>query len=452
MFEVIANSAAAAVGAAGNNHMAMAIIIFLVTYFFIATEKVDKTIAALLGAGLAVGLQVAPFEELLHKIDLNVIGLLIGMMMIVDIMSTTGVFEWIAIVIAKRAKGNVMLIVFEFLVVTALLSAMLDNVTTVILIAPITILIAQILEVPAVPILVLEAVFSNIGGTSTLVGDPPNILIGSSCGLTFNDFIIHLAPVVVVIMLFSLVFVWFFMRKHFRQAKGPIERIARTKPERAITEPVVLKRAMVVFSLVIVGFFLSRLINVEPGVIALCGALLMAVVCRGDIHHLLSKVEWATIMFFVGLFMLIGALEANHVFELLGGKMVELTRGNLLLTVVMVLWASAILSAIVDNIPLVIAMIPLIKSIVPVFAERMGTSAEAVIRLQIEEPLLWALALGACLGGNGSLIGASANVVIAQVARRNKYKLSFMDFTKIGLPLMVLRLIISTAYLYLRYF
>ncbi len=428
------------------------LIIFTVTYFFIATEKIDKTIAALLGAITVIFFHAAPFEELLSKIDLNVIALLAGMMIIVNILATTGVFEWIAITIARKSKANALVIFISFMLVTAVLSAFLDNVTTVILIAPITILIAQILEISAIPLLILEAVFSNIGGTATLVGDPPNILIGSRCGLTFNDFIINLTPAVLIILVVSLLFLCIIMKKNLKSSSRALERIRKTKPEKAIIEPARLKKALVIFALVLTGFFCSHSIHVEPGIIALAGGLVMAVVCRMDIHHILEKVEWTTILFFVGLFMLIGALEINGIFILLGHGIISMTQGNLMFTVIAVLWFSAVFSAIVDNVPLVIAMIPLINSMIPVFAKQLGIEgSEELIKAQVQAPLLWSLALGACLGGNGTIVGASANVVIVQIAHRNKYKISFWEFMKYGLPMMLLSLIISTVYLYVRY-
>ncbi len=431
--------------------MIIPLVIFAVTYFFIATEKVDKAIAALLGASAVIALRTAPYEELLDKIDMNVIFLLIGMMLIVTIMSNTGIFEYLAILIARKAKGNGLLIVVAMLILTAVLSALLDNVTTVILIAPITILIAQILEIPAMPILALEAVFSNIGGTSTLVGDPPNIIIGSKAGLSFNAFILNLGPPILILSIVMLILVTLMMRKKFLASDSTIARIMKAQPELAIINPAMLKRSLIVFSLVIVGFIVSHSIHVEPGVIALAGGFSMALVCKVDIHKTIEKVEWTTILFFVGLFMLIGSLEYNHVFEKLGDSILTLTSGNLLLTALIILWVGAFMSAIVDNIPLVIAMIPLIKSITPVFALKMGLTGVA-ISTQIEQPLYWSLALGACLGGNGTLIGASANVVIAQIARRNNYALSFMEFLKYGFPAMILSLIVSSIYIYLAYF
>lgn len=433
--------------------MITALIIFVITYLFIASEKVDKTIAALVGACTVIFCHAAPYEELLEKIDLNVIFLLVGMMVIVNILSVTGVFEWIAITIAQKSKGNGLVIFILFMIVTAVLSAFLDNVTTIILMAPITILITQLLEIPTVPMLIIEAIFSNIGGTTTLVGDPPNILIASKSGLEFNDFLINLGPVVIIVMIAALIIYSLLFKKHLQITDDLKERVMHAKPEKAIVEHVILKRSLLVFAAIVLGFFFSRVLEVDPGIIALMGAFIMALVCKVDVHDALAKVEWNTILFFMGLFMLIGALEINGVFEIMGHYMVDLTKGNLLLTALVVLWFSAIFSSIVDNIPLVIAMIPLIQTITPVFAAQMGLDADSeAVRTIISEPLFWSLALGACLGGNGSLIGASANVVVAQVARRNNYKLSFMDFTRQGFPIMILSLIISSAYIYVRYF
>ena len=428
------------------------ITIFILAYLAIASEKVDKTIAAMIGAGLMVAFHVADFTEMLGKVDLNVLGLLIGMMIIVNVMATTGVFEYLAVLIARQTRGNGVLVTVEFLLATAIISAFMDNVTTIILMAPITILITQLLGLPTVPVRILEALFSNIGGTATLVGDPPNILIGASCNLSFNDFIINLAPVVLLIMVVCLGAVVLLMRKKLQSNPDSVVQVQLTQPRRAILDPARLKRSLIVFALVLLGFFTSRLIHLEPGLIAICGAFVMVPVCRLELAHMLEKVEWNTILFFCGLFMMVGALEIDGVFTLLGEHMVSLTRGNFALTMMIILWGSAILSAIIDNIPLVISMIPLINSIVPVFARQMGIEADTeAIRQQISEPLFWSLALGACLGGNGTLIGASANVVISQIAHKNNYKLSFKDFTCYGAPIMVLSVFISMVYLFLRY-
>ena len=432
--------------------MIAGIVIFVLAYIAIASEKIDKTIAAMLGAGLMVVFKVAGFNDMLGKVDLNVLGLLVGMMIIVNVMATTGVFEYLAVLIARQTRGNGVLVTVEFLLATAIISAFMDNVTTIILMAPITILITQLLGLPTVPVLILEALFSNIGGTATLVGDPPNILIGASCNLSFNDFIINLAPVVLLIMAVCLGAVVLLMRKKLQSNPDSVVQVQLTQPRRAILDPARLKRSLIVFALVLLGFFTSRLIHLEPGLIAICGAFVMVPVCRLELAHMLEKVEWNTILFFCGLFMMVGALEIDGVFTLLGEHMVSLTRGNFALTMMIILWGSAILSAIIDNIPLVISMIPLINSIVPVFARQMGIEADTeAIRQQISEPLFWSLALGACLGGNGTLIGASANVVISQIAHKNNYKLSFKDFTCYGAPIMVLSVFISMVYLFLRY-
>lgn len=440
------------------------IIIFIITYLFIASEKIDKAIAAILGASAMVVLGVASFPAMLTKVDLNVLALLIGMMIIVNIMATTGVFEWIAVKIARQTKGNGILVVIEFLLATAFVSAFMDNVTTVILMAPVTILITQLLRMPTVPILIMEAIFSNIGGTATLIGDPPNILIGATCGLSFNQFILNMTPVIIIISAVILGLVIFVMRKTLVTEKQAMEAVMMTDSTRAILDPKCLRSSLIVFVLVLIGFFTGSITHIEPGLIAICGALLMSLICRVSLAHMLEKVEWTTIMFFCGLFMLIGALELNGVFSKLGASMVQLTQGNFTLTVMIILWGSAMLSAIVDNIPLVIAMIPLINSIIPVFARSMygiempvdyltqtGYVIPTEVAQHIREPLFWALALGACLGGNGSLIGASANVVICQIARKNRYSMSFMQFTRYGAPIMLISTAISSVYLYFRY-
>jgi len=433
--------------------MITSIIVFVICYILIASEKVDKSIVALLGAATVIILHQVPYEKALEMVDLNVVFLLMGMMMIVTILSRTGLFEWVAVSLARKANGNAIVITMILLLVTAVFSAFLDNVTTIILIAPVTILLTQILEIPTVPILIMEAVFSNIGGTATLVGDPPNILIGSKTDLTFNEFLLNLGPVVLVIMAVGIVITYFTLRRSTVATSAARKRIEKAQPNLAIIEPRVLKRALPIFGLVIVGFFAGHAIGVEPGIVALAGGVGMTLVGSSSLHDVMQKVEWGTILFFIGLFMLVGALEYNGVFDKLGHFMLQLTQDDLFLTAILILWTSAIISALVDNIPLVIAMIPLVQSTIPKFAESMGiVGSPELIDMQIQAPLFWALALGACLGGNGSLIGASANVVVSQVAKRNYYDLTFWRFTKYGFPIMAVSLIISSFYLYFRYF
>ncbi|MDF3127829.1 ArsB/NhaD family transporter [Kiritimatiellaeota bacterium B1221] len=429
------------------------LIIFLVAYFFIASEKVDKTITAILGAAILIGTHQIGYHAAVERIDLNVVFLLIGMMMCVNILASTGLFEWIAIVTAQVAKGNGPRLLMLMLLVTAFLSAFLDNVTTVILIAPITILITQLLEIPTVPFLILEALFSNIGGTGTLVGDPPNIIIGSQTHLSFNDFLIHLGPIALFILIVVGVIVRFRLGNKFQVTEEAKTNLMQAEPKLAIINPGRLKKALPCMGLVLVGFFVSHTVHIETGIIALAGGFLMCLICKEDIHHALAKVEWNTILFFIGLFMMVGALEENGLFTLLGTQVIELTNGNLLVTALAILWFSAIASAFLDNIPLVIAFIPILNSIIPGFCEQAGLdpqSAEALTT--ISEPLFWSLALGACLGGNGTIIGASANVVVTQIARNNKYKLSFGDFFKMGFPTLIFSVTLSSIYIYLRYF
>jgi Na+/H+ antiporter NhaD/arsenite permease-like protein len=446
-------SLASSMAAPATSGMWLPIITFAIVYVLIATEKVDKTIAAGLGAAAVIMLHSIPYEKALGYIDLNVILLLVGMMMIVGVLAQTGLFEWMAVVVARKSKGNGAAILAFFVILTAVISAFLDNVTTVILIAPITILVCQVLELPVMPFLILEAVFSNIGGTATLIGDPPNIMIGSRVGLSFNEFAVHLTPAILVIMVATVLAVLAFFRKQLGVREAVRRRIYKTDPQAAITDHRNLKRGLGVFALVLAGFFFGRAANIQPGIVALGGGMLTALVCRSDIRQVVSKVEWNTLLFFVGLFMLVGAMQENGVFMWLGRAMVTLTHGDLLATTIMILWASALVSAVVDNIPLVMAMIPLIQSIVPVFASQLGIAGDAAaVHQQVVFPLFWALSLGACLGGNGTLIGASANVVISQIGKRNGYDLTFMRFTRLGFPLMILSIMVSTVYLWLRYF
>lgn len=431
----------------------ISLLVFLVCYVFIATEKIDKTIIAILGATLLIGLQQISYDEALHLIDLNVVFLLIGMMLMVNILASTGLFEWIAITVARSAKGNGPLLLISMLVVTAVLSAFLDNVTTIILIAPITILIAQLLEIPAVPFLILEALFSNIGGAGTLIGDPPNIIIGSQTGLTFKDFLINLGPIALLITLTAAALVLLFLRKSFAVKPAAKQRLMLAEPAAAILDPQRLRRGLPILALTLLSFFASHALNMETGILALAGGVLMCLVCRESLHRAFEKVEWNTIFFFVGLFMLVGALEVNGLFELLGETVIRLTGGNLLITAIAILWFSGIMSAFLDNIPLVISFIPILQSILPHYAAAKGLdpqSAEAM-RL-IAEPLYWSLALGACLGGNGTLIGASANVVVTHIARKNRYTLSFATFSAYGFPMLLFSLILSTVYVCFRYF
>jgi Na+/H+ antiporter NhaD/arsenite permease-like protein len=424
------------------NPMIASIVIFAIVYILIASEKVQKTVAALLGASAVVLLGLLDFESAMNAIDLNVIFLLIGMMTCVAILAETGFFEWVAISVAKGMKGNASGILIMLMLVTMVCSAFLDNVTTVILLAPVTILITQLLELPTIPFLILEALASNIGGTSTLIGDPPNIIIGSRAELSFMDFINHLTPGVLVIAVVFIATAWLLMRKHLHVTDAIRVRVTDACPKLALRDVKKMKRSLSVFGLIFVGFFMHHHLGVPPGIIALAGMAVMLLVCYSKSEDMLRVVEWDAILFFVGLFIVIGALEHNGVIDLMADGMLKFCGDNLLLTTMVVLWGSAFLSAVLDNIPFVIVMLPLLQKMI---VENGGSPTG-------NNPLFWALALGACLGGNGTIIGASANVVVSKIGERNGYHITFLQFMKWGMPFMIQSIFIAMIYLWLRYF
>lgn len=433
--------------------MAISLIVFIIAFTLIISEKMNRTAAAMLGAAAVLLLRAMPYEAALKHIDLDVVFLLVGMMVVVDILSQTGLFEWVAISIAQGARGNPIVILVGLLTATALLSAFLDNVTTIVLIAPITILITQILELPTKPFLILEALFSNIGGTATLVGDPPNIMIGSKGNLSFNQFLQHLSPVVVLCAGVIFLGIMFFMRGHLKTTPALRARIRQAQPSKAILDPPRLKRALAVFALILIGFMFSHYLQVQPGIIAIAGAFLMVVFTRSDLRTAMEKVEWETILFLIGLFMLVGALEYNGLFQIAADTILAMTKGHLFATALIILWCSALFSACCGNIPVVIALIPLVHTIIQeTGAELHLLETPELLAAQVAHPLWWSLALGTCLGGNGTLFGAAANIVVSQLAHRNGYALSYRDFLYYGAPVTVVTLLICTIYIYVRYF
>ncbi len=433
--------------------MAVSIVVFIIAYALMVSEKMNRTAAAVLGAAAVLLLRVVPYEVSLHNVDLDVVFLLVGMMIVVDILSQTGLFEWVAIFIAQRARGNPLIILIGLLTATAVLSAFLDNVTTIVLIAPVTILITQILELPTTPFLILEALFSNIGGTATLVGDPPNILIGSQGDLSFNAFIINLSPAVALCMIVIFAAIVFLMNGSLKTTPELRARIMKAQPSKAILDPWRLKRGLLIFCLILLGFSVSQYLKLHPGIIALAGAFVMVILTRTNLRKAMEKVEWETIFFLIGLFMLVGALEYNGLFALIARAMFSLTDGRLFATALVILWSSALLSACFGNIPVAIAMIPLVQTLIQATQTELGLlESPELFQQYVAHPMWWALALGACLGGNGTLFGAAANIVVAQVARRNGYALSFGDFLRYGAPIMLVTLILSSGYIYMRYF
>lgn len=436
-----------AVHEVSNFQIYLAVIIFLVTYGFIISEKINRSVIALLGAFLMVAFKIVDLEvAFTHHIEWGTITLLIGMMILVGITSTTGVFQFVALKSAKFAKGDPIKILVILSLLTAVASAFLDNVTTVLLIVPVTFSITRLLGVNPVPYLISEVLFSNIGGTATLIGDPPNIMIGNAVKhLTFNKFLTNLAPIVMVIMLVTLVLIYFIYRKHLKIDESQKQKLMSLNEKEYIKDSVLMKKSLFVLGLTILGFALHSVLHMEAAVVAIGGATLLMLigVKEHDLEEVFHSVEWVTIFFFAGLFTLVGGLVDVGIIKSLAERALELTGGHIPTAAILILWVSGIASATIDNIPFVATMIPLIQDM----AVGMGFSVDAP---EIDA-LWWSLALGACLGGNGTLIGASANVIVAGMASREGNGFSYFDFLKIGAPLTLIALAISHVYIYFRY-
>ncbi|WP_419885279.1 SLC13 family permease [Paenibacillus sp. B-A-8] len=418
-----------------------AIGIFLLIYGLIISEKIHRTILAMLGAIVMVAMGIVDQETALHHIDFNTIGLLVGMMMIVGITAETGLFKYAAVKSAKMAKGKPRRILIALFVITAVASAFLDNVTTVLLMVPVTFSITRQLRINPLPFLMSQIIASNVGGTATLIGDPPNIMIGSAVKeLTFMSFISNLTPVIIIIMLAYIPLFLLMFGKQIKSTPELQQSIMSMDEKAMITDHKLLRKCLIVLGITITGFFLHQALHLESATVALAGAFLLLLLTGGE--HMLEKafhsVEWITIFFFIGLFVLVSGLVETGVIAELAAKAIDLTGGDVLMSSMMILWVSAIASAFLDNIPFVATMIPLIQEM-----GQMG-----ITNL---EPLWWSLALGACLGGNGTLIGASANLIVAGLAGKEGYPITFMKYLKVGFPLMLLSIVISSVYLYLRY-
>lgn len=421
--------------------MLASIVVFIIVYIAISSEKINKTIVALVGAALFLLFHFIAQESAFEHVDWSVIILLVSMMIIVGITKETGLFQFVAIKAAKLAHGEPLTILILLSLITALFSAFLDNVTTILILTPVTILIAVELGLSPVPFLIPLIIASNIGGMATLIGDPPNIMIGSSAGLSFMDFIVNLAPVAILLMALGVFILFIALRGKLKVSNERRARIMDFDEKQSLQDPVLLVKCLVVLALVIGGFLLHNVLHVEASTIALAGAALLLLLVRPkELHHHLQDVEWETIFFFFGLFVMVGGLVEQGVMKLVAEKLLGFTNGNLQATAVIVLWLSGVFSAVVDNIPFVATMIPLIKSI----GESLGPETIT--------PLWWSLALGACLGGNGTLVGASANVVCAGIAGKSGFRISFLEFTKYGALFTLFTLLVSTGYILLRYF
>ena len=421
----------------------LALAIFAGAYVLIATEKISRVTVALVGAALMVVIGATDGQAVFFSeesgIDWHVIFLLLGMMMIVGILQQSGVFEYMAIWAAKRAKGRPFVIMVMLVLITAILSAALDNVTTVLLIAPVTLLICDRLAVSPIPFLIAEVMASNIGGTATLIGDPPNIIIASRAGLTFNDFLINLAPIVAFLLVVFIGLCWLMFRKQLRYNPARVERVMALNEREAIRDASLLVKSLVVLGLVLAGFVLHSVIDVDPAIVALLGAGLLILLTRLETRKVFADVEWETLLFFAGLFIMVGSLVNLGIIEKVGQAATEAVGDNYFGAATALLFGSAVFSGVIDNIPYVTTMAPLTQDLV-----LSGGSAA--------HPLWWALALGADLGGNATAIGASANVVVLGIAKRNGHPISFWQFTKYGLIVTVVTVTLTLPYLYFRYF
>lgn len=434
----------------GLDPLWLATTIMIVTYGVIVSERLNRSIAALLGAMLMVMCGLLTQEQAVAGIDFNTIALLVGMMIIVSITRKCGIFEYLAIWSAKLVKASPAGILAMLAVVTAVVSALLDNVTTVLLVVPVTLVITEALKANPYPFLFSQIIASNIGGTATLIGDPPNILIGGQVGLSFNDFVVNLAPVIVVILIVHVISIHLIWGRRMQAAADLRAKVMAFDEREAITDPRLLRLASSVLAVVVIAFVFARQLGLDSGTIGMGGAALLLMLDNlgksaerqsENTLKVYNEIEWITIFFFLGLFVVIAGVEHAGLLALLADKLLAATGGDFTASGMSILWSSAVLSAIVDNIPFVATMIPLIKAMAPAFG-----GPEALL------PLWWCLSLGACLGGNGTLIGASANLTVAGIAERNGIPFRFLAYSKLAFPLMLVHVAICHVYLIWRYF
>jgi Na+/H+ antiporter NhaD/arsenite permease-like protein len=424
---------------------AVAVAVFAVAYVLIATERIHKLLAALGGAAVLLALGVTDSEHAFYSpdtgVDWNVIFLLFGMMVIVGVLRRTGVFEYVAIWAAKRAKGSPLRVMILLTLITAIASAFLDNVTTVLLIAPVTLLVCDRLHINPVPFLIAEVMASNIGGAATLIGDPPNIIVASRSGLTFNDFLIHLAPLVAIELIVFVLILPRLFKGSFAVDPDHVDDVMRLNEREAIEDPKLLIKSGVVLVAVFTGFVGHSLLHIEPSVVALLGAGLLVVISGLPTSDYMGSVEWQTLLFFAGLFVMIGALVKTGVISRLAEQVGRATGGRPLLAVMLILVVSAVLSAIIDNIPYVATMTPVVLELTKGIADPAQAQA-----------LWWALLIGADFGGNATAVGASANVVVIGIALRAGWPISFWEYTRKGVVVMAITIVVAAPYLWLRYF
>lgn len=426
---------------AANWQVIVAVVIFLTCYAIIVSEKINRSIIAMCGALLMVILGIVDlhvaFTEHIHW---ETITLLLGMMILVGIMNKSGIFQYIAVRTAQSAAGDPVKILVRLALLTAISSAFVDNVTTVLLITPIIIGIARILHISPIPFLITEILVCNIGGAATLVGDPPNIMIGVAAGISFNDFLIHITPVIILAMFVVITYLKHIYKKQLQVAERYQQKLMDIDPQDYIRDTALVRKSILVFILTLLGFTLHQYLHMEPAVVALSGAtiLMLIGVKESDLEEVFHSVEWGTLLFFAGLFVLVGGLIEMGLIKQAASWMIAVTGGNIGLTSMIILWGAGIASAFIDNIPLVATMIPLVRDM----------SVQLALPQVAISTLWWSLALGACLGGNGTLIASSANLVVASIAVREEAPLSFMDFLKVSVPATLISLLVATIYVY----
>jgi Na+/H+ antiporter NhaD/arsenite permease-like protein len=420
--------------------MAIAVATFLIALAIIASERLHRTNVALLGAAIVV-LFVGDFsqEQAIESVDFNTIGLLVGMMILVFLTQQTGVYDYVAIRAGQLSGGRSFAVTMSLAAITAILSAFLDNLTTILLIAPITFLLADALDIDAVPLLIIEVMASNIGGTATLIGDPPNIIIAGATGLSFNAFIVNLAPIVIVTFAVVMPLLYLAFRRRLQVAEGNRRAVMELDALASIRDSAELRRTGPVLALTILAFFAHQMLHVEPATVALAGASVGLLVTRVDLDKALSGIEWTTLFFFIGLFVMVGALEETGAIGHIADAVKDLTGGERTAELIGIVWVAALGSAIVDNIPFTTAMIPVVQEL-----QRDAGAAG-------DDAYWWSLALGACFGGNATMIAAAANVAAAGMAERAGTPIGFMTFLRVGLPVTILSIALATAYVAIRY-